>query len=432
MVFENSGLFFPRYVLFFFICPMATHVVYLSYDGLTDPLGASQVLPYILGIEKSGYRYTVISFEKPERFGAGEASIRKQLEDKNIRWIPLTYHKSPPVFSTLWDVNALKNALKRVYAEDAFQFLHCRGYITPLAGLMAKRKWGVPFIFDMRGFFADERADAGMWKKDHLLYGSVYRYFKQKEKEFLREAAHTVVLTHAGKKIIQSGGLTGNPQHIPLSVIPCCADMDFFDYSGVDSDETISLRNQLGAEENTFILGYSGSVGTWYMLDEMMQFYKKVLELRPDSLFLFLTRDDSEILFEKAKEYGVPPDKIKVQSVTREKMPAWLSVFHASVFFILPSFSKQASSPTKQGELMGMGIPVVCNKGVGDTEEIVLNSQSGIVVNELGDQGLAQAAKQCLASTFDRELIRKNGIEVYSLESGIKSYLAIYSDLPRE
>ncbi len=40
------------------------HILFVSYDGMTDPLGQSQVLPYIREISKSNYRYTLISFEK--------------------------------------------------------------------------------------------------------------------------------------------------------------------------------------------------------------------------------------------------------------------------------------------------------------------------------------------------------------------------------
>jgi hypothetical protein len=48
-----------------------------------------------------------------------------------------------------------------------------------------------------------------------------------------------------------------------------------------------------------------------------------------------------------------------------------ISLFDTSIFFIRPTYSKKASSPTKQGEIMAMGIPLICNYGVGDTDEIV-------------------------------------------------------------
>ncbi len=32
------------------------HILYISYDGMTDPLGQSQVLPYLKGLAKKGYK----------------------------------------------------------------------------------------------------------------------------------------------------------------------------------------------------------------------------------------------------------------------------------------------------------------------------------------------------------------------------------------
>jgi len=51
------------------------NVLYITYDGLTDPLGTSQILPYIAGLSKSGYRFTVISAEKPDVYAAGKKEI---------------------------------------------------------------------------------------------------------------------------------------------------------------------------------------------------------------------------------------------------------------------------------------------------------------------------------------------------------------------
>ena len=47
---------------------MATQVLYISYDGMTDSLGQSQVIPYLKGLSKKGYQFTIISCEKKENF----------------------------------------------------------------------------------------------------------------------------------------------------------------------------------------------------------------------------------------------------------------------------------------------------------------------------------------------------------------------------
>lgn len=408
---------------------MAKHILYLSYDGLTDPLGSSQVLPYILGLEKRGYTYTVISFEKPERFSEGKKAVEEEIAHKNITWIPLVYHKNPPILSTVLDIRKLKKTISKRHAEHPIDLMHCRSYITSIAGLYFKKKWGIPFVFDMRAFYADERADAGLWPKNHFLYGKVYRYFKQKEKEFLQAADYSIVLTHAGEKIIAEGELTGKSVDGKTMVIPCCADMRHFDYNHIQETEKAVFRKELNITEKTFVLGYSGSVGTWYMLPEMMAFYKEVLRQKPDSLFLILSRDSKAHILSEANKQQIPETNMHIRAVGRKDMPTWLSVFDYSIFFILPSFSKQASSPTKQGELMGLGIPVICNANVGDTESIVTRSSGGIVIRRFDDGEYAKAVSQALSTAIDREKIREQGIAYYGLEDGINKYEQVYEEV---
>ena len=44
--------------------------LYISYDGMTDPLGRSQVLPYLQGLSERGHEITLLSCEKPARMAA--------------------------------------------------------------------------------------------------------------------------------------------------------------------------------------------------------------------------------------------------------------------------------------------------------------------------------------------------------------------------
>ena len=81
-----------------------TQVLYLSYDGMTDPLGQSQVIPYIEGLAKLGYRFTLISFEKADRFEKFSKEISARLQRSNIDWVPISYTKKPPILSTVYDL----------------------------------------------------------------------------------------------------------------------------------------------------------------------------------------------------------------------------------------------------------------------------------------------------------------------------------------
>ena len=59
-------------------------ILYISYDGMTDPLGQSQVLPYLVGLTKKGCQFHLISFEKQERFEKFESTIRQICSDAGI------------------------------------------------------------------------------------------------------------------------------------------------------------------------------------------------------------------------------------------------------------------------------------------------------------------------------------------------------------
>jgi hypothetical protein len=203
-------------------------VLYLSYDGMTDPLGQSQVLPYLAGLSKKGYRFTLVSFEKQEKLEKGKAIVEKICADNAIDWQPLLYTKKPPVLSTLKDIIALRKKIKTLYQQKKFELVHCRSYITMLAGEWMKKKWNVKLVFDMRGFYADERVDGKLWNLNNPVFKFIYRYFKKKEKQFLGFADYTISLTtHAKQEIHSWTGITNQP--VPIQIIPCCVDLELFE-----------------------------------------------------------------------------------------------------------------------------------------------------------------------------------------------------------
>lgn len=404
----------------------AIHTLYLSYDGMTDPLGQSQVIPYLAGLSEKQIRFTLISFEKPDAFQRSGETIQALLQTHGIHWIPLTYTKRPPVLSTIYDAWKLRHAVRQIMRDDPAQIVHCRSYITALVGKWAKRTYGIKFLFDMRGLWADERVDGKLWNLDHPVYQAVYRFFKKKELEFLHSADHTVSLTEAAKREILSWpALQG--KHIPLTVIPCCVDLGLFNPERVTPERLASWRDRLGLQANDFVVTYVGSIGTWYLLDEMLRFFKKLLTVKPQAKFLFITRHEHARIREAARELGITGSLI-IQPAERDEVPELIRLGQLSVFFILPAYSKMASSPTKQGEIMAMGIPVVCNSGVGDTDEIVKRYQSGYLVeNDDLDAVIRRIGSN--EPVFSEAGIIAGAKDYFSLESGVARYAAIYREM---
>jgi glycosyltransferase involved in cell wall biosynthesis len=295
-----------------------------------------------------------------------------------------------------------------------------------MVGRKMQRKWGVKFLFDMRGFWADERIEGNIWSLKNPVFKTVYGYFKRKEKEFFLESDYIISLTYNGKdEIISWHGF----EHLKnkIEVIPCCADLDKFNPENIDLDKLNAFKTELNLNDNDFVLGYVGSVGTWYMLDEMLDFFNVLLKSKPNAIFLFVSGENPETIFSKVNEFGIQANRIRVKSVIHHEVATCISLFSASIFFIRPTFSKKASSPTKQGELMAMGVPVICNGGVGDTERVVREYHSGIVIEEFNEESYENA--DLSFREFDREKTIKGAIEFYGLNEGVERYYNVYQKL---
>ena len=402
------------------------HLVFLSYDGLSDPLGEAQVLPYIKGLAALGWKYTLISFEKPELFQQHRSRLEQECLAAEIDWQPLPYTKKPPVLSTLYDQWMLRRHLRALYRRRPFHLLHCRGYITAREGLHWQSK-GVLFLFDMRGFFPDERADAGLWKKNHPIFGAVYRYFKRQELAFLSRADHIISLTEKGLSIMQAMLPSQGLSLKPCTVIPCCADLDLFDPNALPENTRTAWRQARNLPETAPLLLYVGSLGTWYMLNEMLDFFREFLSLEPQARFVLATRDSADSVFSSARQRGIPQERIHVESFARKDLPAAMASVNASVFFIRPSYSKQASSPTKQGELMAMNVPVFCNTGVGDTDVLIERYKSGILIPEFSPEAYRSAIRQWQSTRGSSSAhLRQGAMLAFALRIGIERYNQVY------
>ncbi|MFN5317752.1 MAG: glycosyltransferase [Bacteroidia bacterium] len=404
------------------------NVLYLSYDGMTDPLGQAQVIPYLKGLSQKGYRIQIVSFEKKSRLLQHRSEIEALLENANILWHPLLYTSKPPVLSTLFDVYRLFRKVRQIQNYGPVHLIHCRSYITALAGLQFKRKSKVPFVFDMRGFWADERVDGGIWNLENPLFNSVYSFFKRKEKQFLREASAVISLTHnAAQEINSWPGF----EHLKIQVIPCCADLDLFALNRIEHRQRLQeLRKSIDIVEDQFVVSYLGSIGTWYMLNEMLDFFAVVLRHKPNSIFLFITPDDADKIHRAAHDKGIDKVFIRVKSSKRNEVPFWAALSSISLFFILPSYSKKASSPTKMGELMAGGIPLIVNSGVGDVAEILKDGANGIVLDSFDSDALESAYSQIDAILHeDPENSVRCAHKYYALDKGVESYVDIYKSI---
>jgi glycosyltransferase involved in cell wall biosynthesis len=390
-------------------------ILYVSYDGMLEPLGQSQVLAYLERLSE-GRRIHLVSYEKAgdwQESGRREAMVRRMAE-AGIRWHPLRYHKSPSALATAYDV-AVGIALAITLARrHRLTIVHARSYVAALVALIVKRIAGARFLFDMRGLWADERVDGGLWPAN----GPLHRAAKTMERRFLLAADHVVTLTNSSKAEIGRFAYLADKAP-PISVIPTCADLDRFDIQGAPADDP-------------FVLGYVGSVGTWYLLDEMLRFFRELQAMKPNARLLVVNRSEQQLIHNSVSALGVDPAAIEIIAADHRDVPRHIGRMSAGMALIKPVYSKIASSPTKLAEYLGCGVPVLGNAGVGDMAEILEGRRIGVSLKDFSDIAIVEGVKRLIALASEpglQQRCRHSASELFSLDVGVARYAAAYEEM---
>jgi len=241
------------------------------------------------------------------------------------------------------------------------------------------------------------------------IYRTIYNFFKKKERAFWHESDHIISLTENAKKEMASQAVS-----TPITVIPTCADLSHFSVKTLPDNNKTEQRQALGIPENAFVLVYSGSWGTWYLTEDMLQFFQLIHQVEPNARFLIISPD--QVLIPQSLA-----NRIIHKKATRSEMPSLLGCANASVFFIKPSYSKKASSATKLGELLAMQLPVVTNTGWGDIQTYQGNGV--MVLENLTSQNLQAGVQWIISAQPDWPNAH---LEKLSLAHGVEQYTHVY------
>ena len=390
--------------------------MFISYDGMLEPLGQSQVLAYLERLA-ADHRIHLLSFEKAEDWAdvARRDAVAARIDAAGIDWHPRRYHKWPSALATAYDIMVGTLTTLWLVVRHRVRVVHARSYVPALMAWVVKMLTGARFLFDMRGFWADERVDGGLWPRDARLY----RIAKWFECRFLQSADHVISLTHAAvREMERFPYLQGRMP--PITVISTCADLVRFS----------PPAHAESPNQDDLVLGYVGSAGTWYLFDEAVAAFAALRRMRPQARLLIVNRNEHAFIRERLAVGGVPIGSVELRAADHAEVPAQMARMTAGVFFIKPVFSKQASAPTKLGEFLGCGIPCLSNAGVGDMAEILEGERVGVAVQDFDVASLTAGMERLLA------LLAEPGIGArcvaaahrhFSLDRGVESYGRVYA-----
>jgi glycosyltransferase involved in cell wall biosynthesis len=407
--------------------PLANRrVLYISYNGMLDPLGQSQVIPYLKELGTRGVRFTLLSFEAAKAYtreGVAQcAELQQALAANDIDWHWLAYHKTPSLPATSYDVWAGVRYASRLVRTKQIEMVHARSYVPVAIALRLKRRFGVKIIFDVRGLMAEEYVDAGHWRQD----STPYRITKAVERRALAAADGIVTLTERIWPIISDwDSLRGRA--VAHEVVPCCADLDLFSFSQGDRERR---RHELGLEDRLVVV-YSGSIDGWYLTESMADFFAVLLKEKPHAHFLWLTQGNHDRVRSLMQSRGIDENDYTVMATTTENVPSYLSASDAGLAFIKPCFSKLASSPTKYAEYLGCGLPLIINQGIGDSDSLIAREKVGVLVHDFTEDDYQNAVAAIEDFVVDPEKTRGQSREVAERlfdvrRVGVEGYTRLY------
>ena len=393
---------------------MTPGILYISYDGMLEPLGQSQVFAYLERLAPER-RIHLISFEKSTdwRNEPKRALLEQRIAAAGIHWHPLTYHKRPTAPATAFDIAHGTGVALSLAVRHRLSIVHARSYVPALIALAVKRATGARFLFDMRGLWADERVDGGLWPKE----GRLYRTTKKIERQLLLAADQVVTLTRASVPELRRIVGDSNCEK-PIAIIPTCADLDRF--------------RPCKTGERPFTLGFVGSASLWSLFDEVLAIFTEVRLRRPDARLLVVNRGEHDFIRARAVAHGVAEQSVEVLSADHRDVPALVNRMDVGAAVRRASYSQISCAPTKLAEYLGCGIPVIVNARIGDAADIVERKKVGVVLPDFGPASIRAGVERLFATLDDPSLAarcRNTATDLFSLDQGVAAYDVIYHDL---
>lgn len=382
--------------------------LYTTYTGLTESLGKSQVLNYVENINTESEIH-IISFENDPSQSEIQ-SVEDRINSQMIEWHPLKRSPGPAMLSTFIDFVRGFFLVTWLHIWNKFDVIHARsyvpmGFVFPLAVSV-----NTSVVFDIRGFWIDERVDRGSVTRG----GPLYRLLKNIEKQLYSHTDVIITLTETSKQIIEDNfDIDSND----IYIIPTCVDTNKFTLPEDSSN-------------NVFRLGYVGTVNEWHHFDEVLDCYGILSEQVDEVEFLIYNEGDEERINRKIEEFPKELENIQLTSAPYSSMPQRYADLDAGIFFYEPTYARKATCPTKMGEFLATGTPCLGNSGVGDVEEILEDHNVGVSISYFSEEEKREAVSELINIVEDPESTQRCRMvaqEKFSLESGVETLERIYS-----
>ena len=239
-------------------------------------------------------------------------------------------------------------------------------YLNAAPALMAARRAGLPFVYEVRGLWELTHAA----KDPRFEHSERYEWQRQQESRVASEADLVVAISHGLKRELIERGVDERR----IMIAPNCVDPIVF--APRKKDRELAKELFLGDSK---VLGFLGSMTTYEGLIDLVTALSQLRHNGHDVCAL-LVGDGPALpeVREAARSLGVLNHLIMPGRVPHADVARWYSLMDIAVYPRRPSKVTELVPPLKPLEAMAMGLPVVASN-VSAIAESVIDQESGFL-----------------------------------------------------
>ncbi|MDJ0773835.1 MAG: glycosyltransferase [Mastigocoleus sp. MO_167.B18] len=248
------------------------------------------------------------------------------------------------------------------------QIIHAQNHIAGLYAIFTKLVARKLIVLDVHGVRFAERVYGKRKQLGDYLWVDKIAYFL--EEWILKKYDGLIFVSHAMSKFYRCTSSNN------YAVVPCCVDTDKFK---IYDTYNVLLNDELHISER-FIVTYNGTFfTTWQEPNDIVEIFNEIKSKIPHAFLLILSGDDSKKIKKFILNKGILEKDVGVYSLKHDSVPQWLSISNLGLLIRRKSVVNTVASPTKFGEYLSCGVPVVISENVGDFSQIVSEQDIGLI-----------------------------------------------------
>ena len=327
-----------------------------------------------------------------------------------------------PVWREMAEMGATARRLSEVIGEVKPDILHAHSpVLNAIPALRAKRKSGIPVVYELRALWED----AGVSHGTHVEWGLRYRAIRALETYALRRVDRVATICEGLKEEIESRGVPRDR----ITVVPNAINLDACS-GAVERD--VDLAGELGLADMT-VLGFVGSFYRYEGLHVLMEAMPRIIARAPDVRLLLVGGGfEEENLKQQAARLGLAHNVVFTGRVHHGEVQKYYALIDLLVYPRLKIRLTDLVTPLKPLEAMAQK-KILMASDIGGHNELIRDGETGILFPAGDPDALADTALEVMGNRDRWPEIRENGRRFVEAERSwakvVVNYRGVYAEL---